>query len=324
MSRIVKMFWKEWHNYDSSNSFISICKIIKLNIIWVILLKFQFVQFANAACAFDNLELSGTCYPCNTIVPAWQQCDYNGCLSCSEGLYLVVDKQVWVESWDLAIIPSTDANQSKYFARRNSRKWYRCGVEWTNCFDELGWTDIIQDPTLTDSTSMLVSVGDGNAKTSKLWSDVITGWKRWNSLGICTLSSSRRLHYKDEYTNLDIIKVDKISHKISEISKGDSDYKDIYRNLNSCLTANWMTCASSTSIWDQCNSGYFLESSTKCTSCISNWLVWSNVSSCTQWNSNTFVKESSGAWISSWNSNEYVKISTVKAFVVTPKMTKIP
>ena len=182
MSRIIRMFWKEWHNYDSSNSFISICKIIKLNIIWVILLKFQFVQFANAACAFDNLELSGTCYPCNTIVPAWQQCDYNGCLSCSEGLYLVVDKQVWVESWDLAIIPSTDANQSKYFARRNSRKWYRCGVEWANCFDELGWTDIFQDPTLTDSTSMLVSVGDGNAKTAKLWSDVITGWKRCNTL----------------------------------------------------------------------------------------------------------------------------------------------
>ena len=125
-------------------------------------------------------------------------------------------------------------------------------------------------------------VGDGNAKTAMLRSDIITWWKWCYSLRVCTLFSSRRLFNKDEYINLNTIKVDKIPHKIFEKSKGDSDYKIINRNLNNLLTANCMTWAITTSIWDQWNSEYFIESSTKCINCIAKWLVWSNMSSWTQ------------------------------------------
>ena len=308
MSKFYKTLWKKWSKDKSPMQSQKSSLSIGLVIIKAIIFLIWFVFKSDGQWSFDSLNLLGTCYKWNTIVPACQQWDYNGWLSCSEGLYLVVDSQVWVESCDLAIISSTDTNQSKYFARRDSRMCYRCGIECANCVNELGWTDVFQDQSLTDSTSLLVSVNDGNAKTAKYWSEVISGWTRWNSLGIWTQSSSRMLSNMDENPEKSFESLLKLDNYLSKSSSTEFNI----RNLSSWTVSNWNTWATSTSVWDQCNTGYFIESSSTWTSWISNWDIWSNSVTCTKWNSKTFLQQSTGVCESSWGPSEYINISNLK------------
>lgn len=260
-----------------------------------------YAQFQNAA---------GSCVDCRKTYPGCRSCDINGCLSWVEGMFNVADSYLCVESWDIAIIPSTDTDQSPYFTDSYSRKCQRWGQECTNWLDDVGCTDVLRDTAETDASSYLNTIINSKkqaVKCSTQFADCeLCTSSEWTycsakmlSGGSCTdawTDSNCRYWNADK----DVCTHCKAGYLLSSGSCV----------METCTVSNCIDCTSpGGSDCNAWNEGYFLDTGPACTSCPSNWLKWGGVSSCDVCSSGYILSQDGTSCISECDSTQFIQVT---------------
>ena len=256
-------------------------------------------------------------YSWASLYPAWNAWDSSGWTSWDEGLYAVVDKKVCVERWDLVIIPSTDTDQSRYFADTFNRMWYRWGPDWAKWLDNVGCVNIIKDETSTDAMSSLVTVGTTGFQVSSSWFSILNNWKRCSNNSTCTLWEFSQLANGSCGT-----KWTDSNWKFCDNNSCWQTWSDGYILNNwkwislGCAAKNWAYWTSPTSsTWSKWNKGYYINSSGVCVSCILNWSSWTSNNTWDVWDAGFALSSDGISWVKTCSINEYLSVSSLSPYI---------
>ena len=278
---------------------------------WVYLLLIAlWLPLTRCACLFNQyLDSNSVCQYWYTAFPGWNTWTSSIWTSCSEGLYFVVDQSLWVESWAIVVIPSTNTDQSPYFADDFARQWIKWGTDWGNCINNYGCTNILKDSSSSDATSYLATITNSKLQ-STLWSNLFASWKLWTSSAwtLCSakLLSSGSCSTAWSDTNWRYCNADKTVWTLWAngyvLSSGSCVAKTwAVSNCNDCTS-------SSATTWTTCKEGY-LNGGTTCTAWISNWLQWSSSTTCNLCQPGYILASDGNSWVSSCSSGQFIQVT---------------
>ena len=246
--------------------------------------------------------------------------------SWDEGLYVVVDKRLCVESWGLVIIPETDPDQSRYFADTFNRKWYRWGPDWAKCLNNVGCVNLAKDQSASDAKASITALNSTGFQVSTAWSSTLSNWTRWSSNTTCTLCSFSQLlngSWGTTWLDTNWKFWNQNSSWWTTCSDGyvlqGCQWVSLGWAANNCK--NWAS-ASSTS-WTNWNNGYFVDTSGACSLWPANWTSWSGSGTWDIWNSGYILSSTGDSWVQSCSTGEYVSISSLSSYIngLTEKRT---